>query len=368
MNDRSRRSWLPPALAAALAVAAAGCSARGPHVREFTVDNASGRIEVASAERDRLAAAAGLARATVNKTLASLDPERYASDIAKLNRVGGTVRLQVSYNTFRLIDLARHYCGLTGGAYDFTLSPLEEIWGFRGLAPAEPPSDELIEAARAGVGWKHVEVQGQGAVALTTPTTRIDVGTLALSYAVDLSILDLRRRSQPNVLLRVGNSLRCLGEAEPGQSWTAAIPHPFNAATNLGTVSLDGPSAMVLVQPGASVIRIGNRTYPRIIDPRSGRPAEGTALVAARGPTATQAHVLAYALAVLGLEEGVRILPNFERYDVLLVPDRRPLEVWATQGFADRFRVEPSLARNLRTIERAPPPAAEADAVETEAE
>lgn len=348
-SARGRATHLLLALAL---LGAAGCGNRGPREQSFAFGEAPCRIEVAPGAEGQLATAAAIVRDTVSSVLAALDAEDPKSEIGKINRVAGTVRLQVPLNTFRIIDLAQHSAEQTGGAYDFTLGRLGALWGFGGPAPDEIPSDDLIDATRAGVGYENLEVFDQGAVALTSPLTIVDLGDLKRPYAVDLSILEMRRRRLGPALLRFGDSLRVLGRAAADRPWSADVPHPFNSAASAGAVTLDDLPALAMVRLYERTVTIQGRTYGHVLDPRAGRPAEGTALAVVIGPTATQAHALAYALVVLGVENGAKVLPGFPRYEALVIPDRQPLELWMTPGFAQHFRAAPELAGNIRAWDR----------------
>lgn len=297
---------------------------------------------------------------TLIATSDTLDPRGSGSDIAKINRVANMVRLQVSYNTFRIIDLAHHYGELTGGAFDITAAPLEALWGFGAKPPEEAPPEEIIEAARLGVGSDKLQIFDQGSVALTTPLTRLGLGDMIQAYGVDLAILEMRRQHVPGALLHWGRSHRALGNAAAGHPWTALVPHPFEEGRNLGEVLLLPPGAALVVVClyDRSVTLEGTR-YGHVIDPRTGRPARGTALAAVSGPTATQAHALARALVVLGIEEGSSILQDFDRCEALVVPDRKPLEAWMTPGLASRFTADASAGVAIRTWET--PPRADAN-------
>lgn len=337
----------------------AGCRDPGPRHATLDVRGQPAHLQVASGPRDQLPLAVGLAGKTLIAAHDSLDPRRAESDIAKINRVANMVRLQISYNTFRVIDLAHHYGELTGGAFDITAASLEALWGFGAKPPTEVPDDEVLEATLLGVGSDKLQVFDQGSVALTTPLTRIGLGDLLPAYAVDLAIIELRRSKVEGALLQWGRAVRALGEPAPGQTWTTDIPHPFEGELPLGRLALARPgAALVLVHLYDRSVTLDGHTYGHVIDPRTGRPVEDTVLAAVLGPTATQAHALARALVVLGVERGATILPEFPRYEVLVIPNRKPVEAWMTPGFADRFTV--AAGRNITTheIAVAPPPEA----------
>lgn len=345
----------PRLLCAALLLAAlAGCRPAPPPVMESTVANHAVRVEVGAAVDNQLPQVAGAAIALMTETLSDLDATRAGSDLHKLNRVASSVRLQVARETFRLIDLAHHYGALTGGAFDMTAAPLEEVWGLGagGVTPEEEPADTLLEGIRAGVGHDHVQISDQGAVAFTAPNTKIGFRLLAPAYALDLAVLDLRRRGFSSVSVQLGGVRRVLGMRSPAEAWSADLPHPYTVGDTIGQVSLgDSKSALAVVRLYERTMRFGERTYGHILDPRSGRPAEGTVLAAVLAPSATMAQALAQALLVLGVEGAPEVLRDFPKCEALIMPDQRPEAIWATPGFAARLVARPALASRVSVLE-----------------
>ncbi len=341
-----------------LAGLAAACQRETKTSTESVIANHPSRIEVGPEHAPQLAPAANFAFGVMTATLETLDPERPDSDLNKLNRVANTVRLQVSRNTFRLLDLIHHYSGLTEGAIDPTAFPLEKAWGLHGKVPEEEPSPELLAALRIGVGRDFVELFDQGAVAFTSPNTQISLGRLGVAYAVDLAALDLRRRSYPSVHVQLGSFQRVLGQRANAQPWMSIIPHPFLDGTNVGMAVLKGTQTSLAVrrlydQP----LKVGDHLYGGILDPRNGRPAEGTALVAVTGPSTTMAAALAQALLVVGLKGAPELLSAFPKCEALVIPDQQPEELWMTSGWRERFTAAADSTNQQHTLERAATPA-----------
>lgn len=348
-------------LAGLLVLCLSGCKPEPALVQESTIHGLPVRLEVATLPPAPPVLMASVIQPVLEGTLKSMDPSDPASDIGKLNRVANTVRLQVSRNLFRLIDLAHHYSERTGGLFDLTAYPLDEVWGWPGYQLEEPPSDALIEGIKTGVDYSFVEIFDQGAVAFTMPGTRLGFARIGPAYALDLALLDLRRRGYRDLLLQVGPMYRALGSRGQENPWRVDIPHL--SGTNLvGNVGLDGAkSTLVILHANRPGIQAGGRNYNHIIDPRTGHPAEGTVLVAVLGPSATMAQVLAETLMVGGLDQAATLLGLFPKCEALMIPSRDPREVWTTSEFARRLRLDTSQAWSPMTLDRveeevSPPP------------
>jgi thiamine biosynthesis lipoprotein len=344
----------PTGLALGLsALVAAGCREPPPGSVTLSAAGVSGTVTVAQGRQSRLAPAVDVTYNTLNRVLRSLDARDPKSDLSRINSIAGSARWPIPSDMFGILDLVNHYSRELDGALDVTLSPLAELWGLAGdHTPEEPPSQDVVNSLRKNVGQDKVILSDDGTIAFFSPSIRLDLGALAVGYAMDLSIVNLRRQGITNVLLTVGSGARGLGNRARGSPWTIPLVDPWGREENLGTVSLPPSTALVVVRLYESSVQIGQRLYGHVIDPRTGCPAEGTAAVAVLGPTATMASALAQAMLVLGLDEAPKALGRFPRCEALIVPDRQPLEIWATEKFAGRFAAATNVAARVQRIVR----------------
>ena len=313
-----------------------GCSDEIPTATNFSAHQTAVSIRVAPSEKKSLDEIVRIAQPTLERTITSLDANNPNSEIHKINSVATYSRWPLSANTFRILDLAYHYAELTGGAYDFTLAPLSDLW----KKGTELPPANLIQATLENTGYRHVTLFDDGAVALTTPLARIDLGSLAESYALDLSLIDVRRHNFTNLLIRVGQSARCLGYADKNTPWEETLYNPLDRKEPIGQVNLS---------EGLAITHVSLRSNP-ILDSRTGKPAQGTLSVNVMGPTATEAHALAQALLVVGTQGAEEMMKKFPRYESLIVPQKKSLELWMTPEFAKRFTINPKYRDTLHLL------------------
>ena len=256
------------------------------------------------------------------------------SEIASVNSAGHTIRIPVSRDTYNLLLLAQEYHRKTSGAFDITTSPIACLWGFHGSpVPARDISDDVLRTALKSVGHDKLRLH-KNTVELLSPYTRLNLDELLCAYAVDLSILKIRRMEYSRVMLDIQGSARALGNPGRKSEWTYPLMNPFNHREQLAAISLNNLPALAIVESGSPTVTINGKCYGPIIDPRTGRPAEGTALALVLAPTATKAFALAQALFILGAEEGRNILSEFQDCEVLLIPDAAPHQMLVTQGIA----------------------------------
>lgn len=345
---KNKRAWWC-ITALALATLSSGCRSRATQQVDFTLGGASARVATSDEQSGELATAVAATRRIFNSVWSEFNEADRASEISKINRMAAEYRLQISFTTFRALDLADYYSRLTGGAYDLTLGPLRELWGFGAPPPGEAPSDEELAAVREVIGMDNVQLSEQGAVSILTPGTRLAAGQLNYAYGTDLAILELRRRELSPVLVAWDDFARAQDTPGAGLTGLAPVRNPFSTTNALGSIDLSPHAALAVADLYKQTVTIAGRRYGGIFNPRTKRPAEGTALVAVRGPTCTMAHVLAQALVVLGREKGDIILDKFPDCEVLIVPDSKPLEIWMTPGWSDHFQVNTAYVAAVKT-------------------
>lgn len=345
----------------AMVVMLAGCGPPPAVTSEFVVGNVPARVAVPAAQSDQLSAATALARRQFSAAWAVFDESKPKSEIGKINRMAGAYRLKVSFNAFRAIDLAHYYSQLSDGAFDITIGPFRQAWGLDGVAADEEPGEEELAALRDLVGPQILQLSDQRDISLLVPGGKLAAGDLVFAYGVDLAAVELRRREMAPARMEWEDYTRVLPGTADAAPVLHRIPDPFTNGVFLGELDLAPDAAMAVVRLWEHTGQVGERKIPGVLDPRTGKPAEGTALVAVRGPTCTQGHALAMAMLVRGLDTGANLLTAFNEFEVLLVPDRQPIEIWATPGMARHLTLRADLVNRLRIWER---PAAKTDETE----
>lgn len=258
------------------------------------------------------------------------------SEISSINSAGYTVRMPVSRDTFNLLLLAQEYNRKSGGVFDITTAPIACLWGFYGsTVPEHDLPDDVLRTALQSVGHDNLRLY-KNTVELTSPYARLNLDEMAKAYAIDLAILKIRRLEYGDVLLESDGAARALGKPSKKADWTFSLLSPFDSGREvLASIHLANLPAVCVAQTGNDFVTIDGKRYGHHIDPRTGRPAEGMALVAVLAPTTTKAFALAEALFVLGPVEGMSILPEFSGCEALFIPDEMPRRMLATRGMAD---------------------------------
>jgi thiamine biosynthesis lipoprotein len=200
----------------------------------------------------------------------------------------------------------------TDGAYDVTVGPLVNLWGF-GPAPerAEPPSQAQIDAARQRVGWEKLKLDGRR---LTQPgNVYVDLSSIAKGFAVDKVAHLLEIQGLNNYLVEIGGELRASGEKPYGQPWRVAVERPVPGVREVEKVIALNNLAIATSGDYRNFFEDHGTFYSHTIDPRTGYPVDHRlGSVTVLHSECMTADGLATALTVLGPERGLAFAEQHE--------------------------------------------------------
>lgn len=197
----------------------------------------------------------------------------------------------------------------TGGAFDVTVGPLVNLWGFGpGEARGQPPDAARIEELRQAVGFSRLSTDCDvPALRKDVPGLYVDLSAYAKGYAVDRAAELLVARGIENYLVEVGGELRLGGVNPDNGPWRIAIERPLTAARSVQAVVALTDAALATSGDYRNYFEHGGRRYSHTIDPRTGYPVDhDAASVTIVAERAAFADAMATALLVLGPVDGIR--------------------------------------------------------------
>jgi thiamine biosynthesis lipoprotein len=241
-----------------------------------------------------------------------LSKYRKDSEIWRLNRSG---KLKVSPDTFYIIKKSKEFWQESEGAFDISVSPLVELWGFANQKYIVP-SDEAIKTALRLIGSDKIILhEKDNVVEFKLPGMKIDLGAIAKGFALDCAIRKLKENGINNCLINAGGQIYALGD-KCGKAWRIAIKDPcregvfYNLELKNQSVSTSGDYEQFFIK--------NKKRYCHILDPKKGYPvsSSGYAAVTVIADTGLEADALSTAIFVLGPKKYDKLLNKFPKVKV----------------------------------------------------
>ena len=151
------------------------------------------------------------------------------STISRFNRSDGTDWVAVSPEFVEVTRTALELSRLSGGAYDITVAPLVDLWGFgAGDSSGDRlPADDEIARALGRIGYQRLELRKTpAAIRKRSPDLTIDLSSIAKGYGVDLLADYLESLGLEDFLVEVGGELRASGHSPRGDRWRIVVEKP----------------------------------------------------------------------------------------------------------------------------------------------
>ncbi len=285
--------------------------------------------------------------AVLEQVEAQMSTWREDSELTGFNRARSTAWLPVSPPVARVVAEALAVSELSGGAFDPSVGPLVELWGFGPGGPrATPPAPEEIAATRARVGHGRLRVRQQPpALRKLVPDLELDLSGLAKGFAVDVVADRLTALGAVDHLVEIGGEVRAAGRAADGVPWWVGIERPIAARGGLQTRIALADEGLATSGSYRNFVVHEGRRLGHVLDPRSGAPVtHELASVSVIAESAMRADALATALLVLGLDSGFA-LAQAERLAVLFIAATPAGFVEHSTPAFDRRRVDRKAGR-----------------------
>jgi len=213
-----------------------------------------------------------------------------------------------------LIKVALQVSKESDGAFDITVAPLVELWGFYEKAP-RLPQDQVIKDSLKNVGYQHLSFNN-GKLTKDNLDTRIDLGGIAKGYAMSQAIKILKAQGVSSALLDVGGDVYALGK-KGKKLWKIGIRNPRQDGI-LGYVEVEDLAVVGSGDYERFFIKDGKR-YHHIFDPKTGYPTQGVASVTLIYHDPILAQSWTKIPFVVGPKRGLEILGNIAGMEAIIV-------------------------------------------------
>lgn len=271
---------------------------------------------------DRAQEAGSAALDRVNRLDDQLTVYRDTSELCALNRLAADTAVQPDREIFALLVQSKRLWSESAGLFDISSLPLSRLWGFF-RREGRTPSDAEIAETLERVGMEKVCLdEAAESVQFTRPGVEISFNSIGKGYALDRAAGVLEERGQHRALLHGGfSSLYGLG-APPGElGWLIALRNPLDVSKPLAQVRLAN-LAVGTAGGEEQYFEAAGRRYSHILDPRTGRPAEGMLSVSVFAASATVADALATTFYIGGVAFAREYCDTHPGVGAILLPGR----------------------------------------------
>ena len=264
-----------------------------------------------------------------------LDRGDQESEIYEMNHAEKAVT--VSDEIVEIISMARDVSVKSGGAFDITIAPVMDAWGFYSKN-YHVPSDDELDVLLEKVDYSKILLEEN---TVTVPDgMELDLGGIAKGYTSDRLMKLFRREGVHSAIVSLGGNVQAFGRKPDGSLWRVAIQDPEKPDSYIGSLSIEN---MAVVTSG-SYQRYFERdgvTYHHIIDPSEGRPADnGLSSVTIITESGMLGDALSTALFVLGLDGAVDYWHTYGGFQAVFVDNNG--KIYITAGLENSFKCERS--------------------------
>ena len=273
--------------------------------------------------------------AELQKVDASLSMFNPQSTISRINRDETDEADEMLAEVLRLSFTINE---ATNGAFDPTVAPLVNAWGF-GFKSGQLPDSAQVDSLRALVGLSTIHLN-DGKLTKDTPHSILDFSAIAKGYGVDKAAQVLRCHGIENFMVEIGGEVVTEGVNEKGSPWRIGINRPDDDSTSTNTELQD-----IIDLSDKAIATSGNyrnyyisdgRKIAHTINPRTGYPAQQDILSSTvMAPSCAEADAYATAFMVLGLEKAKQVLerqPQLQAY-FIYSDEQGGYRTWCTEGF-----------------------------------
>ena len=257
----------------------------------------------------------------INKSMSTY---RKDSEISRFNALKITgQRFKVSRDFAQVIIESKKLYRLTGGAWDGSIFPLVNLWGF-GISERKsriPPKEEIARLLR-DVGFNNIDLVDGRYLLKKKAFISIDLASIAKGYAVDKVAELIKKEDIKNFLVEIGGEVYASGIRKDGQCWRIGVNRPRKEASYDEIYKIVRLKDKAFATSGdyRNFFEVKGKRYSHILNPKTGYPvANGIVSISIIAGTCAFADGLATAVMVMGMEKGLGLVNGLDGAECFIV-------------------------------------------------
>lgn len=259
--------------------------------------------------------------AAINRSMSTYISD---SELSQLNRADTSSWQPISAPLFEVLELSQQISRKSDGAFDITVMPLVDLWGFGPAKRGAAPGDEQIANVLQQIGYAKVQLDRQRSAVQRPAGVTMDLSAIAKGYAADVLAAELHAQGYQHFMVEVGGELVLAGHNPKGKPWRIGIETPNYQLLSApqGPVNAVDLSGVGMATSGdyRNYYEVDGARLSHTLNPTTGRPINHTlASVTVIAQTAAEADGWATALNVLGPDKALAVAEREQLAVFLLV-------------------------------------------------
>ena len=230
---------------------------------------------------------------------------------------------EISDDFLYVMKASRSLYELTNGAWDGTIKPLIDLWGFtkHTLQPVIPDPTQ-IKNTLDRMGFDKIIISEKGSLKKRHPLVTVDLASIAKGFGVDAVAWLIRENGYTDFIVEIGGEVYASGRTKEGTAWKVGINTPDkDAAFNMIYKAVDLENKAVATSGDyRNFFEVDGKRYSHILNPRTGYPITNRVVSATIiSDTCTFADGLATAIMVMGAKDGLALINRLDHTEGLII-------------------------------------------------
>lgn len=254
----------------------------------------------------------------IEKLLTTFSSE---SETSLINENAGVAPVEVSRETYHLIERSIRISGLTQGAFDITYGSVDKrLWNFDTNMKSLPDKQTARKMVRL-INYRNIILDNENStVFLKERGMRIGFGGIGKGYAAERAKYVMKEMGADSGIVNASGDLAVWGFQPNGKPWTIGIVNPNMAGQVFSHLNITN---MAIATSGnyEKYIMVGGKKYSHTIDPRTGLPVTGIKSVTIIAPNAEMSDAMATPVMIMGIRAGMDMINQIKNMEAILVDD-----------------------------------------------
>ncbi len=270
------------------------------------------------------------------------------SEVSEINNADAGTLVKIGDNVIQILGAAVRYAELSGGAFDPSIGPLVDLWGFGRENPQIPDTQELNKVLPL-VNFREIHINSETEEAgFNKPGMKLDLGGITKGWIADEIARYLIDNGAEHFIIDLGGNVRLAGGKPGGTNFVIGLQDPFNdRGSYLGLLTLKEGS---IITSGVyeRYFEIDGIRYHHILDTKTGYPVENMlASVTIISPYSMDGDALSTAIFALGLQAGLEIVMDLENIEAVFITRQKNIIV--TPAIASSFEAEEGISVQIHS-------------------